>query len=105
MTFRFNRESLGRAFSVKLVGFFILLYMNIDLLPPSRSAGLSPRAHLPQQRRKNVGMMWVNEGAINCKNAIRPGSIVRGKCCLQAGQLHLYSASASDGRSVVTSGP
>ena len=73
--------------------------MNIDLLPPSRTK--SP----PAATKKEECGYDVGEGAINCKNAIRPGSIVRGKCCLQAGQLHLCSASASDGRSIVASGP
>ena len=42
------------------------------------------------------------EGAIDCENTIRPGSIVRAKRRSQASQLHLYSASASDGRLVVS---
>ena len=61
--------------------------------------------YLPQQRMKNADMMWVKEGAISSRNAIRPGSIVRGKRCSQANQLNLYNASASDGRSVVASRP
>ena len=36
------------------------------------------------------------------ENAIRPGSIVRVKRRSQASQLHLYSASASGGQSVVS---
>ena len=37
-----------------------------------------------------------------CENAIRPGSIVRVNRRPQASQLHLYSASASGGQSVVS---
>ena len=66
-----------------------------------------PKRRLWVRDWPTLGRMWIwrgwrPEGAINCENVIRPGSIVTTKRCSQAIRSHLYSASASDWRSVVS---
>ena len=93
---------------------FVLLATNQkkDLIPLFQSTCW--RCPADQKARRlwvrdwpTLGRMWIwrgwrPEGAINCENVIRPGSIVTTKRRSQAIRSHLYSASASDWRSVVS---
>ena len=86
MTFRVNRESLGRAI-------LKLLYCNAGSFPES--------SHWTRFRSPDLD---TGEGGISryCENVIRRGSILGVKGRSQASQLHLYCASASGGQSVVS---